>query len=401
LEASGGKEHAVSGGIYIGKLFKIKIFIDWSWIFIFLLVTWSLAAGVFPSLHPDWGPARLIGLSLVASFLFFASVLAHEFAHSLVARARGMPVRRITLFIFGGVSNIEKEPESPGGEFWMAVVGPLTSLGLGILFLVIGYANVQGAPLYSRQALSQMDPLATLFFWLGPVNLLLAAFNMIPGFPLDGGQVLRSILWKISGSMRTATHLASGLGQVIAWAFIVAGIAMAFGIQIPILGTGLINGIWLEFIGWFLNNAAVQSYRQVVIDDILEGIQVGSLMHRSVPTVTPDLMISQFVDDYVMGHGEQSFPVLLGDQLVGMVSVQDVRKVPRPEWESVSIKQIMTPRPKLEVVKPDEDAADALHKLSERDVRQIPVVQAGHLVGLLRRQDIIRWLQIQNQSTAS
>ena len=388
-------------GIYIGKLFGIKIFIDWSWIFIFLLVTWSLAAGVFPSLHPDWGTGMLVGLGLVASILFFASVLAHEFAHSFVARARGMPVRRITLFIFGGVSNIEKEPQSPGNEFWMALVGPLTSLALGILFLGIGFANENGTLPYTLQGMRQMDPIATLFFWLGPINLILTAFNMIPGFPLDGGRVLRSILWKISGSMRSATRWASALGQAIAWAFIVAGIAMAFGVQIPFFGTGLINGIWLAFIGWFLNNAAVQSYRQVVIDDILEGIQVNRLMHRSVPTVSPDLMVSQFVDEYVMGHGEQSFPVLLGDQLVGMISVQDVRKVARPQWESVSIKEIMTPRAKLEVINPEEDAAEALHKLSERDIRQVPVVESGHLVGLLRRQDIIRWLQLQNQATAS
>ena len=388
-------------GIYIGKLFGIKIFIDWSWIFIFLLVTWSLAAGVFPSLHPDWGTGMLVGLGLVASILFFASVLAHEFAHSFVARARGMPVRRITLFIFGGVSNIEKEPQSPGNEFWMALVGPLTSLALGILFLGIGFANENGTLPYTLQGMRQMDPIATLFFWLGPINLILTAFNMMPGFPLDGGRVLRSILWKISGSMRSATRWASALGQAIAWAFIVAGIAMAFGVQIPFFGTGLINGIWLAFIGWFLNNAAVQSYRQVVIDDILEGIQVNRLMHRSVPTVSPDLMVSQFVDEYVMGHGEQSFPVLLGDQLVGMISVQDVRKVARPQWESVSIKEIMTPRAKLEVINPEEDAAEALHKLSERDIRQVPVVESGHLVGLLRRQDIIRWLQLQNQATAS
>ena len=343
----------------------------------------------------------LVGLGLVASILFFASVLAHEFAHSFVARARGMPVRRITLFIFGGVSNIEKEPQSPGNEFWMALVGPLTSLALGILFLGIGFANENGTLPYTLQGMRQMDPIATLFFWLGPINLILAAFNMIPGFPLDGGRVLRSILWKISGSMRSATRWASALGQAIAWAFIVAGIAMAFGVQIPFFGTGLINGIWLAFIGWFLNNAAVQSYRQVVIDDILEGIQVNRLMHRSVPTVSPDLMVSQFVDEYVMGHGEQSFPVLLGDQLVGMVSVQDVRKVARPQWESVSIKEIMTPRAKLEVINPEEDAAEALHKLSERDIRQVPVVESGHLAGLLRRQDIIRWLQLQNQATAS
>lgn len=388
-------------GIRIGRLLGIRIFIDWSWIFIFLLVTWSLAAGVFPSLHPEWSMSLLIGLSVAASILFFASVLAHEMAHSLVARARGMPVRRITLFIFGGVSNIEKEAESPGSEFWMALVGPVTSLVLGIIFLVIGFANQNGALSYNRQALMQMDPLATLFFWLGPVNLLLAAFNMIPGFPLDGGRVLRSILWKVTGSVRTATRWASGTGQFVAWAFIVGGIAMAFGIQIPFFGTGLINGLWLAFIGWFLNNAAVQSYRQVVIDDILDGIHVGKLMNPSVPTVAPEMKVSQFVNDFLMGHGGRAFPVLQGEQLVGMIALQDVRKVPHDQWETQTVGDIMTPRSNLEVANPDEEVSEALRKLSERDLRQVPVIEGGRLVGLLRRQDILRWLQLQKQSMAS
>jgi CBS domain-containing protein len=167
---------------------------------------------------------------------------------------------------------------------------------------------------------------------------------------------------------------------------------MAFGIQIPFFGTGIINGLWLAFIGWFLNNYAVQSYRQVVIDDVLVGIHVSRLMHRSVPMLPPDVKVSQFVDEFLINHGGRAFPVLQGEQLVGMVSVRDVRKVPRPKWGEVTIQEIMTARSNLEVVKPDEDAAEALPILSEHDVRQVPVVEGGRLVGLLRRQDIIRWL---------
>jgi Zn-dependent protease/CBS domain-containing protein len=388
------------GGIHLGRIFGINIDVDWSWIFIFLLVTWNLAGAVFPTIHPDWGLGLNLVIGLIASILFFASVLAHELAHSLVAKARGLPVRRITLFIFGGVSNLEREPDSPTSEFLISIVGPVTSLVIGILALFLGRLGAQGAmqAFNNPQVLSGLDPVSSLLLWLGPVNILLGVFNLIPGFPLDGGRVLRSLLWAITNSLLKATRWASLVGQVIAWLFIVTGIAMVFGIRVPVLGGGFINGFWLAFIGWFLNNAAAQSYQQVVVEDLLEGVPVARLMRANAPTVSPDIPISRLVDDYIMGTDERAFPVLEEDaRLAGLVCLEDVRKVPRAEWDQTRVREIMTPADQLDVVTPREDATDALRKLAGRDVRQVPVVQEGRLVGMLRRRDIMRWLQLNSK----
>lgn len=393
----------MKSGFSIGRIFGIRIYIDWSWLFIFLLVTWSLAGGLFPRIHPEWGLALDLGMGILASILFFGSVLAHELAHSLVARARGLPVRRITLFIFGGVSNIEREPSSPGTEFLVSIVGPLMSLILGAIFLMLGRANIGNITAITAdptRLLASLDPITTLLMWLGPVNIILGIFNLIPGFPLDGGRVLRSILWAATGNLRRATRWATTVAHLIAWLFILGGIAMAFGLSIPFFGTGLVSGLWLAFIGWFLNNAASQSYQQVVVEDMLEGVRVGRLMKSSIPTVTPNMPVSDLVYNYVMGTDDQAFPVLQNDRLAGLVCLEDIRKVPRTNWDATSVAQIMTPVEKLDVVSPQEDASEALQKLTQRDVRQMPVVQDGRLVGVLRRRDILRWLQLQSNSLA-
>jgi Zn-dependent protease/CBS domain-containing protein len=383
-------------GFRLGRLFGIDIGIDWSWLLIFLLVTWNLLAS-FGQLHPDWGVGLRIAVAVAASLLFFASVLAHEMAHSLMARAQGVPVRNIILFLFGGVSNIEREPPSPRAEFLITIVGPITSVLLGLLFT--GAAVALAGPIDQSliadpaQLMARLNPLTTLLFWLGPINILLGVFNMIPGFPLDGGRILRSILWAITGNLRRATRWASRVGQVVAWLLIITGIAMIFGIQVPFFGTGLLGGIWLAFIGWFLNSAAIQSYQQVVIRDVLEGVHVERMMRTGPPTVTPDISVDQLVYDEVMGTDEHAFPVQQDGRLLGLVTLEDIRKVPRVEWPQVQVGQIMTPVAELLVVQPQDDAAEALQKLSQRDVRQLPVMRNGDMVGLLRRQDIMRWLQ--------
>jgi Zn-dependent protease len=387
-------------GFRLGRVFGISIYIDWSWIFIFLLVTWNLAVGVFPSLHPNWGAALNWGVGLAASILFFLSVLAHELAHSLVARAQGVPVRRITLFIFGGVSDIEREPPSPGAEFFIAIVGPLTSLALGVGFLLLGGLLARGAflaPTQLPQALAGLDPASSLLLWLGPINIILGLFNLVPGFPLDGGRVLRSLLWALTHNLRRATQWASWVGQAVAWLFIVTGVAMVFGLRVPLFGTGLISGLWLAFIGWFLNHAAVQSYQQVVVEDMLEGVPVRRLMRSDAPTVTPSTRLSDLVDNYLMRTDERAFPVVEGDRLAGLVCLEDLRRVPRDEWDRTLVSQVMTPAGKLDLISPSEDAAHALQKLAQRDVRQMPVVQDGHVIGMLRRRDILRWLQLQSE----
>ncbi len=387
-------------GFKIGKLFGINIYVDWSWIFIFLLVTWNLAGGVFFELHPDWSTALRWTIGIIAALLFFASVLAHELAHSLVAKSRGIPVRNITLFLFGGVSNIQREPTSPGIEFFMAVVGPLTSIVLGIIFLVLGgiSAGLLGAVVSNPlNVFAGLGPVPTLLLWLGPINIILGLFNLIPGFPLDGGRVLRSILWGATHNLRRATQWASWVGQAVAWIFIIAGLAMIFGLNIPFFGTGFIGGVWLAFIGWFLNNAAAQSYQQVVVEDILEGVPVSQLMYSKVPTVSPDTTVGALVHNYIMGTEERAFPVVQNDCLEGLVCLEDVRQVPRERWDQTTVREIMTPAAKLVTASPREDATEALNDLTSKDVRQVPVVQDGHLVGLLRQRDIMRWLQLHSQ----
>jgi Zn-dependent protease/CBS domain-containing protein len=393
----------MNNGVHIGRIFGINIQVDWSWVFIFLLVTWSLAAGLFPSWHPEWSTALSWVVALSASLLFFASVLIHELAHSLVAKAKGLPVRRIILFLFGGVSNIEREPPSPKAEFLITIVGPVTSIALGAFFLLLSRLSMGGLGTVSpelTEVVSRLGPLSTLLLWLGSVNILLGIFNLIPGFPLDGGRILRSLLWLATGSLRKATRWASGVGQAIAWILIVSGVVMIFGAQIPFFGTGLINGLWLILIGWFLNGAAIAGYRQVVIRDLLEDVPVERLMRSAVPVVPPDLTVSELVYQWIMGTDERAFPVVTGDRMVGLVCLEDARKLPREAWESTTVDQIMTGAEQLDVVSPREDANEAFEKLTRRDVRQVPVMEDGHLVGLLRRRDIVKWLQVHSKLAA-
>ncbi|HDQ73670.1 MAG TPA: site-2 protease family protein [Chloroflexi bacterium] len=389
-------------GIRIGRLFGINIRIDWSWLFIFLLITWNLAT-VFGQAHSEWSVLMHWGMAAVAALLFFASVLAHELAHSLVAQAQGIPVRSITLHLFGGVSSIQREPDSPGSEFVMAILGPITSLVIGgVLLLIAGIAAGLSAASVSNidQALSQMGPGITLLSWLGSVNVILGIFNLIPGFPLDGGRVLRSILWTITDDLRRATQWASWVGQAIAWVMIVTGIGMAFGVQVPIFGQGLINGLWLAFIGWFLNTASAQSYQRLLIKDALSDISVSRIMRSDPPTTTADISIDALVHNHIMQSDDQAFPVLDEGEFVGIVTLDDVRSASRNTWQDKTVREIMTPREQLVTSFPDECADEAMNKLTQRNVRQLPVLQDdGSLAGVLRRQDLIKWLQLESDLT--
>jgi Zn-dependent protease/predicted transcriptional regulator len=389
-------------GVKVGRLFGIDFYIDWSWLFIFFLITWQLAAS-FGQFHSGWSDGLRWGVAVVAALLFFGSVLAHELAHSLMAMAHGVNVRNITLHLFGGVSNIERNPPSPRAEFLITIVGPLTSFVLGVLFLLIGGVSVGTLGGSIRNPLRMMQtlgPVTTTLLWLGGINIILGIFNLIPGFPLDGGRVLRSVLWAASDNLRRATRWASWIGQGVAWLLILTGIAMIFGANVPFFGSGFGSGLWLAFIGWFLNSASIQSYRQIVIQDVLEGVQVEQLMRRNAPTVSPNITISTLVHEYVMGTDDHAFPVVEGGRLVGMVTLEDMRSVPRERWNETNVAKVMTPAEDLVKTTPDADAADALSRLSGRDVRQLPVVRNGNLLGVLRRSDIVRWLQLQSKEVA-
>jgi Zn-dependent protease/CBS domain-containing protein len=384
-------------GFRLGRMFGIEITIDWSWIIIFLLVSWQLAAALFPSVHPNWQPALCWMVAIAAALLFFASVLAHELAHSLAAKARGMEVRNITLFLFGGVSNIQREPPSAEAEFVITIVGPLTSFVLGFIFLVLGgvtmseAGNLVGS---STQIFARLSPLTTLLFWLGQINILVALFNLIPAFPLDGGRVLRSLIWAATNNLRSATRTAAWIGQMIAWVMIFCGIWMVFGAQFPLLGGGLLGGLWLMFIGWFLNAAAIASYQQVVIGDVLQGVPVANLMRTGAPAAPPHIPVSSLVSDYLLRGDEEAFPVTEGDHLEGLVSIDDVRNVPQDAWTRTEVNDIMTPADRLEAVAPRTASSEAMLKMARSNLRAIPVVDNGHLVGMLRLRDVVRWLQL-------
>lgn len=375
-------------GVKIGRVFGIEIGIDLSWLVIFFLVTFNLAVAVFPALHPAWSTALNWGVGLAASLLFFASVLAHEIAHSLVARAKGLTINRIVLFLFGGVSDLQEEPKSPGTELVMAIVGPLTSLVLGLVFLVLGTFLADGLTNFASAG-----PVPTLFLWLGPINILLGIFNLIPGFPLDGGRVLRSILWAVTGNLKQATRWSSFIGQGLGWLFIITGVAMALGVTVPLLGAGLFSGLWLVFIGWFLSTMAAHGYRQVVVEDILKNVPVGRLMREKFTIVPPTVSVDDLVNEHIMGTEDRAFPVMADGQLVGIVTLDDVRKAPRQRWRSIKVSEVMTPGAKLIEASPDEPVVSAFQKITGNDINQLPVLENGQLKGLISRRDILLWLQ--------
>ena len=384
-------------GFRMGKIFGINIHVDWSWFVIFVLVAWSLAV-TFGQIHRSWPLEMRWALAFLASFLFFASVLAHELAHSLAAQARGVPVKNITLFMFGGVANIGREPSTPGEELFITIVGPLTSLLLGVICVVLGTNNITliNDAWRASAVLSQLHPLRTILAWLGSVNIMVGIFNLIPAFPLDGGRLVRAVFWAFTKDLRRSTRWASLLGQVIAWSFVIAGGAMILGVAVPVLGSGLFNGLWIIFIGWFLNNAASSGYRQVMIQDILGDVPVRRVMQTQVPMVPSETLLNDLVNDRFPQLDGQALLVTAGEEVVGLVGMNDIQKSRKSEWESTSVGEIMTPVSQLDYVTPDQDAADAFDRLQRLDLRQIPVKLNDQIIGLLRQKDILRWLQFQS-----
>lgn len=361
----------------IATIAGIDIDVNVSWLIILVLLTFSLAVTWFPATVPGQAAPTYWVLGFIAALLLFVSVLLHELAHSLVARARGLPVKSITLFIFGGVSNLQQEPQSPGVEFQVAIVGPLTSLVIGGIAYFIGVAIGHAAPLVA----------ATLGY-LGIANLLLGVFNLIPGFPLDGGRVLRSILWQASGSLRKATRQASLVGQVIAYLFILWGVWQFF--------TGdFIGGLWIGFIGWFLLQAAQAANSQVMLESVFKGVTVGQLMSPPPLTTPANISLQQLVDTYILPQGIRSVPVVRDDELVGLITLADIRKVPREQWAQTPVGYVMIPLERLHIVRPQQSLNDVLPLMATHDVNQLLVVdEAGRLVGMLSRDAIVRYMEV-------
>lgn len=384
------RQRPTERGFLLGRIFGVEVRLDWSLAVIFALVTINLGAGVLPSWHPSWG---LVGVWLgaaAAAVLFFASLLAHELSHAFVARTLGVPVSRVTLFLFGGVAHLESEPQSPKAEFLIAVVGPLTSLALGLLMTGAGLwlawpqlALMEGASFEQTLALfSGMSPGVTLLLWLGPLNLTLAAFNMVPGFPLDGGRVLRSALWAMTGDLLKATRWASRVGQLVAFG------VMALG-GLNVLRGNLGGGLWLVLIGWFINGAARASLKQQQLRHALKDLPVSRFMRTRLERVPPTMSIDELVRNDAMADDQQVWPVEAEGELLGLVSFTDFQKVPRETWPSTPVQQVMTPVAQLASLTPDSGAEQALEELSRRGMEQLPVLVHGHLLGLVRRQDLL------------
>jgi Zn-dependent protease/CBS domain-containing protein len=391
------------GGIRLFRVAGIEIDVDWSLFAIFALVTFSMGSGVLPRWHPEWSGALVWIVAVTAAILFFVSVLLHELSHALVGRANGIPIRRITLFVFGGVAHLESEPATPKAELLMAIVGPITSIVIGGIATLAGLAlagpatQVGDDPELVARA---MGPGTTLLLWLGPINLMLGIFNLVPGFPLDGGRVLRAALWSATGDLTKATRWASGAGRVFAGMLMACGILMIFGFRLPFFGSGTFGGLWLVLIGWFLNNAARASYAQVVVRQRLSHVPVTQVMLSRLRTVNPDMTVDELVHDYVMGTDQTSFPVLEGSSLVGLVGSRDVRNVPYDQWPFVSVRQLMTPASNVTAIDASAGADEALEKLASSDADQLPVVDHGEVRGFVRRQDILKWLTLQPDAIA-
>jgi Zn-dependent protease/CBS domain-containing protein len=386
-----------SRGVRAGTVAGIEVRLDWSLIVIFWLILVNLARGTFAFHHPGWSPGLRWATGAVAAVLFLLSILAHELAHALVGRAQGVEIAGITLFMFGGVSRTKTEPQSARGELLMTVVGPLTSIVIGaVAWLVGSHLLPRAADMDVTAPLSRsgaVGPLGTLLLWLGPVNLALGIFNLIPAFPLDGGRVLRAALWAATGDLRKATLWAASLGRFFATLFILAGIAMIFGIRLPYLGGGLVSGLWIAFIGWFLQRASSASYTRALVGDLLEHVHVSELMQRGgFATVPPDLPLSTFVEGQALEADQQVFPVTERGTFLGLVTPADVRRVPRTAWDATKVREIMAAGADLPVAAPEELVTAAFEKLAARDVGQLAVVEGGQLVGLLRRRDLARWL---------
>jgi len=362
----------------VGKIFGIDINIDSSWLVIFILFSWVLSATYFPQKFHDWPRGLYWFIGVITSLLIFASVLVHELAHSLVALKQGEKVRGITLFLLGGVAQITEEPKKPLREFTMALVGPMASLLIAFLFLILSFI-LRGIS----------EPLWASASYLAMINTVLAVFNLFPGFPMDGGRVLRSIIWKVTGNLKKATKIASKIGQGFAFFLIFVGI-------LQILRANFL-GLWLIFIGWFLHSAAVRGYNQVMVEAMLRGVRAEDLMTKNFETVTIDLSVQSLVDDYILKKRERVFLVSDKGSLKGIVCLEDVKSTPSEKWAMTKVGEIMTPKEKLEAVSPDADGSQVLKSITAKDIHQIPVMEGEKIAGIICRSDILRFIQLRSE----
>jgi Zn-dependent protease len=362
-------------GIPIGRIFGISIDLDYSWFLIVGLLAWILAVSYYPAEFHNWSTAEYWLMGLVTAVMLFVSVLIHELGHSVVAKRYRLSVPRITLFIFGGVSQIAAEPPNAAAEFWIAVIGPLVSFALAALFWELEPLLVWSSPLFA------------LAKYLALINLILGAFNLIPGFPLDGGRVFRAIVWKATGKYQRATAIAAVTGRFFGFFLIFLGVWQA-------LSGNFIDGLWIAFIGWFLESAAGSQLQQEALKSLLGEHKVADAMKRSFPEVAGNVTVQELVDKRILQEGGHYFVVHNGDGQNGLVTLPAIRAVPRSAWPITTVSQVMVPLQKLDKTHPDAVLWSALEKMGRDGVDQLPVVDGNGIVGVLSREDIVQYLRV-------
>src|SRR5919198_2995446 len=359
----------------VARIADVEVRVDSSWAVVALLVTYSMYLRL-SILYPELSGGGAVGLALLSAVLFFGSVLVHELAHALVSQARGIRVQDITLFLFGGATRARVDSRGPGDEFLIALVGPLTS---GILAGLFGIVAGFGGDVLSA-------PLAGTLGYLAWTNLLLAAFNLVPGFPLDGGRLLRSAIWKATGSFRRATRVASVAGQGVGWLLVAGGVA-------SLLAGDLAGGIWFAFIGWFLVQAARSSYQELQLRDLLRGVEAEDVMATDLLRIPPELSLQDAVDDYFMRYDHGAFPVEEHGRTVGLLTLRGVRRVPREQWPTRQVRDHMVPLGDQVVVAPDARMDGVLGKLQDGEAGRVLVAQDDEVVGIITPSDLTRWLR--------
>jgi len=369
--------------IKLGKISGIEIGLHYSWFIIAALIAFSLSEH-FRQVNRNWVTSQIWIVALLTAVLFFVTLLLHELSHSLVAQARGLKVTAITLFALGGVSQIESDAPDAKTEFWVAIAGPIASLiiGFGCLALAVGLG-------WQRPAEPRTGATSVLV-WLGYINVALGVFNLIPGFPLDGGRVLRSIVWAITKNADRSTRIAARIGQVVAFLFIFDGIWQFFS------GAGF-GGLWIAFIGWFLMDAAKSSYAQVEITAAFRGVRVSELMSRHCVAVNRSTSLQEFVDTCLLTTGQRCFAVVDQDRLAGLITPRDVGAIPRERWDSTTVGEAMRPIEELHIITPDTPVLDALRLMAAKDVNQLPVVANGGLQGIVSRSELMQVLHARSE----
>lgn len=365
----------MEASVRLGTIRGIAVGVHYSWFIVVIAFSSILALGQYPDNYPDWTTAQYWIVAVLSVLLLFISVLLHEFGHAITAQKLDIPVISITLFIFGGVAAISQDAESPGDEFKIAIAGPIVSVLTGLAFAAVWFAIGDA----SEQA-------SALLGYLALVNIVLAVFNMIPGFPLDGGRVLRAIIWKVTDSNRKATRIVATIGTLFGSVLLIIGIFAIFR-------GNLVNGVYSVAIGWFLQNAATQGLQQVEQQAALRDVTVQRLMQRDPLTVDPDLDVQSLVDVYVLGQNVRGLPVCDDGRLVGIITVNDIKEVPRDEWRRRKVSELMTTLPQLQTVGEMTPVNDALQMMANGDFHQVPVLRDGQLVGMITRSGLVRYLQ--------